>query len=44
MRERADELSLRIAQSLWYGYQLNGSPDMLPQTLKRGDSEADRST
>ena len=42
MRERADELSMRIAQSLWYGYQLNGTPDMLPQTLKRGASEADR--
>jgi len=40
MRERADELSLRIAQSLWYGYQLNESPDLLPDTLQRGAFEA----
>ena len=40
MRERADELSLRIAQSLWYGYQLSGSPDMLPLTLQRRAFEA----
>jgi hemoglobin len=40
MRERADELSLRIAQSLWYGYQLNESPDMLPNTLQRRAFEA----
>lgn len=30
MRERADELAGRIAQSLWYGYQLNRNPDALP--------------
>ena len=27
MRERADELAERIAQSLWYGYQLYRKPD-----------------
>lgn len=35
MRERADELAERIAQSLWYGYQLYRQPDdvLSAQTL-----------
>ncbi len=36
MRERADELSGRIAQSLWYGYQLHGEPDVLPESFASG--------
>ena len=35
MRERAQFLALRIAQSLWYGYQLHRKPDeVLPAGLK----------
>ena len=33
MAERAVELSQRIAQSLWYGYQLHREPDRLPAGL-----------
>ncbi|MEP7118291.1 MAG: group III truncated hemoglobin [Acidobacteriota bacterium] len=33
MAERAGELSQRIAQSLWYGYQLQREPDRLPASL-----------
>jgi hemoglobin len=33
MRERANELAGRIAQSLWYGYQLHREPDGLPQSV-----------
>jgi hemoglobin len=33
LRERANDLSLRIAQSLWYGYQMNRQTDALPLTL-----------
>ena len=33
MRERANELARRIAESLWYGYQLNRDSDALPQAL-----------
>jgi hemoglobin len=32
MRERADHLAERIAQSLWYGYQMHHRPDELPVT------------
>lgn len=33
MADRADELSQRIAQSLWYGYQLDREPDEMPASL-----------
>ncbi len=33
MAARADELSRRIAQSLWYGYQLQREPDRMPASL-----------
>jgi hemoglobin len=33
MAERAVELSQRIAQSLWYGYQLQREPDRMPASL-----------
>ena len=33
LRDRANELALRIAQSLWYGYQMNRQPDALPLAL-----------
>jgi hemoglobin len=33
MAERAVELSQRIAQSLWYGYQLHRKPDRMPGSL-----------
>jgi truncated hemoglobin YjbI len=33
MAERAVELSQRIAQSLWYGYQLHREPDRAPGGL-----------
>ena len=33
MAERAVELSQRIAQSLWYGYQLHREPDRMPASL-----------
>ena len=33
MAERAVELSQRIAQSLWYGYQLQREPDEMPASL-----------
>ncbi len=36
MTERAVELSQRIAQSLWYGYQLRREPDRIPASLPRG--------
>ena len=35
MTERAGELSQRIAQSLWYGYQLQREPDRIPASLPR---------
>lgn len=31
MRERANELAQRIAESLWYGYQIAHTPDSLPE-------------
>ena len=33
LRERANDLALRIAQSLWYGYQLQHHPERLPGEL-----------
>jgi hemoglobin len=33
LRERANDLASRIAQSLWYGYQMNRQTDALPSTL-----------
>jgi hemoglobin len=33
MRQRANELARRIAESLWYGYQLNQKSDALPAPL-----------
>ena len=37
MAERAVELSRRIAQSLWYGYQLHRQPDRIPAALSIGE-------
>jgi len=39
MAERAVELSQRIAQSLWYGYQLQRDPDRMPEGLPRRDAD-----
>ena len=36
MRERADAMSRRIAQSFWYGYQLSRDSDQLPSQLATG--------
>lgn len=33
MAARASELAGRIAESLWYGYQMSRSPDQLPGAL-----------
>jgi hemoglobin len=33
LRERVDELVRRIAQSLWFGYQLHRDPSHLPEDL-----------
>ena len=33
MAKRASELSQRIAQSLWYGYQLHREADRMPESL-----------
>lgn len=33
MRERANDLARRIAESLWYGYQMSRQGDTLPQGL-----------
>lgn len=33
LQRRADDLAQRIAQSLWYGYQLNRQPDRVPESL-----------
>lgn len=41
MRVRADELAGRIAQSLWYGYQLHRNPQAMPGGLAE---EAKRQT
>ncbi len=34
MRERADVLAPRIAESLWYGYQMYNQPTRLPMDLE----------
>jgi hemoglobin len=34
LRERAGEMARRIAQSLWYGYQLSRNPQALPEGLE----------
>ncbi len=36
MRDRADELAPRIAESLWYGYQMYNRPTSLPTDLDAG--------
>ena len=33
MGRRANEMAQRIAQSLWFGYQLHGKPDQSPTSL-----------
>ena len=33
LQARANDLSMRIAQSLWYGYQMSRQADVLPSTL-----------
>lgn len=33
MRERANELARRIAESLWYGYQMSNGTEALPRGL-----------
>jgi hemoglobin len=33
MAERASELAGRIAESLWYGYQMSRNPDQLPGAM-----------
>jgi hemoglobin len=33
LRERAKDLAGRIADSLWYGYQLSRHPETVPETL-----------
>jgi hemoglobin len=34
--ERAEDAALRIARSLWFGYQMNNHPDTMPKDLHRG--------
>jgi hemoglobin len=34
LRERAGEMARRIAQSLWFGYQLSRNPGALPEGLE----------
>ena len=36
MREHADAMARRIAQSFWYGYQLSRDPERIPQQLVPG--------
>jgi hemoglobin len=43
MAERAVELSQRIAQSLWYGYQLHRKPDRMPASLLMNELTCDAS-
>ena len=40
MRARADTLAPRIAESLWYGYQMYNDPDSLPGSLPGSDGTA----
>ncbi|HEY0858219.1 MAG TPA: group III truncated hemoglobin [Albitalea sp.] len=42
LRERADELARRIAQSLWYGYQMHHQPRRLPEDLRPINASASR--
>ena len=37
LQSRANELAERIAQSLWYGYQLHHRPEQLPRGLPAGE-------
>lgn len=34
LRQQADAMAQRIAQSLWYGYQMSRNPDQLPAELQ----------
>jgi hemoglobin len=36
MGEYADAMAQRIAQSLWYGYQMSHRPEALPSDLAHG--------
>lgn len=36
LKARADELAVRIAQSLWYGYQLHRDPERRPSDIGHG--------
>lgn len=36
MREHADAMARRIAQSFWYGYQLSQDPEQIPRQLATG--------
>jgi hemoglobin len=36
LRERATALAQRIAQSLWYGYQMHRDPDRVAEDLSHG--------
>ena len=36
MREQADAMARRIAQSFWYGYQLSRDPERIPKQLMPG--------
>jgi hemoglobin len=36
LRERATALAQRIAQSLWYGYQMHRDPDRVAEELSHG--------
>jgi hemoglobin len=38
MRARANDLAQRVAQSLWYGYQLNNNPDAIPGDIPAASS------
>ena len=38
MRARANDLAHRVAQSLWYGYQLNNNPDAIPGDIPAASS------
>lgn len=38
LRQRADDLAERIAQRLWYGYQLHRAPDRLPEAIGTTDA------
>ena len=36
MAQRTCEMAQRVAQSLWYGYQISRQPDAIPQDLAQG--------